>query len=153
MKRYFLLPIILFLISCAAHTSGIQDLRQYPNAGLGYIEAGRDLSPDWYLDVWVQPEFGSNGRPIGKPNFSLAPQGKKQTQVYFVSGRIIIYARAWIWMGKKRMAVAYMKQPKCIQVRPVRDGDGAGWQAVISASDFGVEGYQSNRWSVSDWRW
>jgi hypothetical protein len=162
MKKYFFFFIVaIFLTACSpiSQYGGIYDLRQPAGLhyGLGYVEASQNLDPDWYLDIWVQPEM-KNGFPVGEPNFSLSPRAKKEVQVYFIEGKVKIFARAWIWSGSKRISVAKTKKLVQIEVRPVSNQAGVGWEAVLSPEDFGAQNWGSNRQfglndNWIDWRW
>lgn len=156
MKKIIYLFIALGVImACSPSQTRIQDLRAPAglNNGLGFVEIDRDLPGDWNFDVWINPKIKER-RPLGKPNFSLRAGGKKDYQLYYIQGRVQVYARAWKWLGDERIEVAKTPGPIIVNISPSLNRDGFGWEIAVTAADLWPrpENYQrvSHRWDI---RW
>jgi len=95
MKKIWV-TLILLVLTMHTQAFAVEDLRAYPTGRLGYIRSGYDLPPDWILDVWINPTFGPERKPVGPPAFSLPVNGGYEWEAPSY-GFIRVYAEARIW--------------------------------------------------------
>lgn len=85
-----------------------EELKAYPSGRLGYIRAGYDLPADWIVDVWINPVFGPERKPLGPSSFILPISGGYEWMASFY-GLIKAYAEARIWDQGRQIVVAISK--------------------------------------------
>lgn len=117
-----------------------RDLRSHPQGQVGIIRAGWTARPDLLVDVWINPQFGEDGRPTRGPSFVI-PWGGSYEWLAGQFGEVRIYAEAWVWIIVSRfplrVVTARTCQPVMAQISPGRKylAGGYDWEVII----FGTE--------------
>lgn len=135
---FFLIATLLFLLAGRVFGYDSRDLRINPQGQTGIIRAGwgAESGLNLLVDVWINPEFGADGRPLRGPSFILPPGGSYEWVAEF--GQIHIYAEAWTWIalsrGVTRVLMAKTCQPLVVKITPGRKflaGGGYDWEVVF----------------------